>query len=97
MLSQYTPVHVLGGSGKWYKVSLPDQRVGYVYGSLLEPAEQAFHEVPIEAVTLWAQPSAKSVPVAKVTDRNTWPVYARYQDYYLVKDRQGQNAWLVIP
>ncbi|WP_170864255.1 M23 family metallopeptidase [Fodinibius roseus] len=45
-LNRYAAVRILGATGAWYQVELPDKRRGFVHGSLLEPADR-----PLATVT----------------------------------------------
>ncbi len=94
-LARHTPMRVLGASGSWYRVELPDGTAGYVAASATEPARSiiATHPVAAAAAVL-DRPTAGAVPMDSVSAGSTVRVIGRYAGYLMIDHGDGRSGWL---
>jgi len=94
-LERHTAVRVLGGSGEYFRVRLPDGAAGYVAARLTEPLDSPFdtHVArPGDPVRVRPEPAA---PLLATLDRQAeLPVVGRYGSYLLVLAPTGRLGWL---
>lgn len=96
-LEQYTPVRVLGGSGDYFRVRLPDGAQGYVAARLTEPLD--------EPLTAEASTSARAVRTAPGEDApimgtfgpgDEMTVLGRFGAYLYVRAPTGRGGWVGV-
>ncbi len=96
-LEQYTPVRVLGGSGAYFRVRLPDGAQGYVAARLTEPLD--------EPLTAEASTSSRAVRTAPGEDApiigtlgpgDEMTVLGRYGQYLYVRAPTGRGGWVGV-
>lgn len=93
-LASRTPARVLGGSGGWYRVALPDGTQGYVSASLTEPLTElepvmASADVPVRAAPRATAPRAEVVAAGQSV-----AVTGRFGGFLQVRSPSGRLAWL---
>jgi murein DD-endopeptidase MepM/ murein hydrolase activator NlpD len=94
-MGQHTPLRILGGSGEYYRVRLPDGAQGYVAARLTEAVDR-----PVETRTaslggaLHAGPDRDAPVVTELDPGDEVPVLARFGDYLYVRAPTGQEGWL---
>jgi murein DD-endopeptidase MepM/ murein hydrolase activator NlpD/SH3-like domain-containing protein len=94
-LARHTPVYVLGGVKDWYKVSLPDNRVGYLQAKQLENADKPIRVQKVVSTTqILDQPAAEAAFLATVEPGAQLPVLASYGEYLYVKTPEGLLGWI---
>ncbi|HUF25699.1 MAG TPA: M23 family metallopeptidase [Gemmatimonadaceae bacterium] len=95
-LAQLTAVRLLGASGSWYRVRLPDGAEGWVSARAVESATR-----PIRSTRVAAAAAVRDgpLPIASVVDSvdagTALPVLGRFADWWLVEAPSGRLAWLV--
>jgi peptidoglycan LD-endopeptidase LytH len=95
-LQQYTPLRVLGGSGEYFRVQLPDGGRGYVAARLTESADQPVaSQVVAASETVHARPVPGAPIVARLGVGTEIPVLGRFSGYLYVRARDGLNGWMV--
>lgn len=94
-LEPYTPVRVLGGSGAWYRVRLPDGATGYVAARVTESLDHPL-EVRTAAVTspLLAGPDARAPVASELEAGLEVPVLAHYGSFLYVRGPTGRAGWI---
>ncbi len=91
----YTPVRLLGGSGDWYRVRLPDGTTGYVAARLTEPLDR-----PIETRTaavrspLLRDPATGAAVVSELDPGLELPVLGHYGSWLYVRAPGGSAGWI---
>lgn len=97
-LTRYTAVRVLGGSGEYFRVRLPDGGAGYVASRLTEPLD------PPVATQRWTRgesvyvrPDLGAPVVARIEANAELPVLGRYEHYLYVRAPSGQVGWIDAP
>lgn len=86
-LNRNAAVRILGATGSWYHIELPDKRKGFVYGSLLEPAEEPLETISTAAGdSLYEHFSTRS-PVLVTASAEDIPAFANYGNRQLIRYR----------
>ena len=94
-LGQYTPLRVLGGSGDYFRVRLPDGGNGYVAARLTEPADRPVaSQVATRGETVLMRPHHDAPVVATLEAGAAVPVLGRYDGYLYVVAPGGHTGWL---
>lgn len=96
-LERHTPLSVVAGSGRWYRVSLPNGAVGFVETRFVEPTDQPIRSELVATGTLLR---ASPIPTAAATDSlvagQQVPVLGEYGGFLLVQAPSGRAGWLVL-
>ena len=94
-LERFTAVRLLGASGSWYRVRLPDGRHGWVSARAMEPA---LEPVRRERVAAAAAVLDEPAPVASVMDSvaagASLSVLGSFDDWLLVEAPSGRLGWV---
>lgn len=94
-LDRFAPFEVLGGSGSWFRVRLPDGEVGWVAARLAEsldgPVRNAVADAPR---TIRARPAPSAPVVEPVEAGVTLPVLGEFGGYLLVEGPNGRRGWM---
>lgn len=94
-LEQYTPLRVLGGSGEYFRVQLPDGASGYVAARLTESAEEPVRSQVVATAESVRQRPADGAPVMATIDVGTAvPVLGRFAGYLYVRAADGVTGWM---
>jgi peptidoglycan LD-endopeptidase LytH len=94
-ITRHTALQVLGGTGDWYRVSLPNGRQGYLREDQLEKATQPLRTQTVKAgAELVEQPLPLAAPVARLRQDSRLAVLGVYQMYQLVRLADGTLGWL---
>lgn len=94
-LERHTPLEVLGGSGDWYRVRLPDGVVGYVAARLTDPADSPVGtRVAGAGDAVQAAPHEAAPVVAALSSGASLPVLGRYGTFLLVQTPEGRMGWV---
>lgn len=94
-LRQYTPLRVLGASGEYFRVRLPDGGNGYVAARLTEPADQPVgSQVVVSAEVVRTRPSAGAPIIATLDVGTEVPVLGRFEGYLYVRAPAGYTGWV---
>ena len=91
---QYTPVHISGATGKWYRIQLPDGKNGFVHHSLLQEMDAPLSTL---VITEDYQPYVTLNPAQLIPQ--LWAgeevkVLASYQSYWYVETPEGERLWM---
>lgn len=94
-LERHTPLRVLGGSGEFYRVRLPDGSRGYVAARLTESADQPVaSQVARGADAVLMQPVLDAPVVTTLAAGTEVPVLGRYGSYLYVRVPAGHTGWI---
>ena len=94
-LGQYTPLRVLGGSGDYFRVRLPDGGNGYVAARLTEPADRPVtSQVATSGEPVFLRPDHDAPVMATLDIGTEVPVLGRYDGYLYVMAPSGHTGWL---
>lgn len=94
-LGQYTPLRVLGGSGEYFRVRLPDGVEGYVVARLTEAADVPFRsQVAAISRQILSAPDLNGSVIGELNLGAEVPVLGRFEDFLYVRTPQGHTGWL---
>lgn len=92
-LPRHTALQLIGSSGSWHHVRLPDETEGFVAGSLLRPADQRLRTASFSHDRVRHRPRT----TAAVTDTvggEAVDVYGRFGDFVLIHGANGRRGWI---
>jgi murein DD-endopeptidase MepM/ murein hydrolase activator NlpD len=96
-VARHTPLSVVAGSGRWYRVSLPDGAIGFVEARFLESADQPIRsELLATGTLLRTSPMLTAAATDSLVAGQQVPVLGAYGDFLLVQAPSGRAGWLVI-
>ncbi len=96
-LVRHTPVTVIAGTGRWYRVLLPNGTIGFVETRFVEPADR-----PIRSELLATGAVLRSSPIHTATATDSLiagqevPVLGTYGEFLFVQAPSGRAGWLVL-
>lgn len=97
-LERHTALRVLGGSGEYYRVRLPDGTAGWVAARLTESTDDPVSaDVASAEGRILLHPSHDAPVVATVPAGEEVAVYGRYGHYLYVRGREGRAGWIDLP
>ncbi|WP_224996037.1 peptidoglycan DD-metalloendopeptidase family protein [Cesiribacter sp. SM1] len=96
-LPRDTYVKILGQSGDWYRVLLPDQKQGYVSKNLVAPVAGGGTAEVQAAAPLLSEARPDAVPVTYFSDTGNVEVLALYGNYSFVRTADGKTGWVQQP
>jgi murein DD-endopeptidase MepM/ murein hydrolase activator NlpD len=92
-----TPLRVEGGSGGWYRVSLPDGTMGFVAATLTERADSPIGSTLVAGGgTLLTDPQVTAVVMDRVEAGAEVPVLGAFGEYLYVQGPNGRAGWLTF-
>ena len=96
-IARHTPLAVVAGSGRWYRVALPDGAVGFVDSRFVEPTDEPIRS---ELVATGAVLRESPMPTAAATDSlvagKQVPVLGTYGNFLFVQAPSGRAGWLML-
>jgi SH3-like domain-containing protein len=95
-LPQHTVVRIDGAVQDWYRVQLPDGTEGFVSARVTESTGQPVRTVRAGAVQLLDRPMVTAAPMADVEAQPRLPVLGRFEDFLLVRTRDGREGWIQL-
>lgn len=94
-LGQYTPLHVLGGSGEYFRVRSPDGVDGYVAARLTEPVDSPLgSRVAAAGGAVLLEPNADALVILRLEPGQQVPVLGRYEGFLYVRAPSGHTGWI---
>lgn len=97
-LPQHTPLLVLGGTGNWYRVRLPNNTEAYIYSSVVEPARQPYRHYTLQQTGPLLDGALPGAPVkATATAGSRLAVLGSYSSFLFVQQPDGTLGWLHQP
>src|SRR5690606_34516188 len=94
-LERHTPLRVLGGSGEFFRVRLPDGSLGYVAARLTEATDRPVAaEITESEATVLLRPTGDAPAVATLPVGGEVAIYGRYGGYLYVRGPEGHTGWL---
>lgn len=94
-ISPGTPIRVLGGSGDFYRVRIPDGAIGYLPAGRTEAVEESSTpQVVVAAAELLASPDQAAPAMDLLITGTAVPVLGRFEEYLYVRGPDGRLGWL---
>lgn len=89
-------VKILGKSGDWYRVWLPERRQGFVYQKYITPADNGTSLALQAPAVLLSKAHIEAVPVIFFDSDTTVELLANYGSFRYVRTPEGQTGWVII-
>ncbi|HUF77020.1 MAG TPA: M23 family metallopeptidase [Longimicrobiales bacterium] len=97
-LPEHTALRVLGGSGSYFRVRLPDGTAGYVASRLTEPVDDPVaSQLAMSGASVHVRPDLGAPLVATIESDAELPVFGRYEGYLYVRAPSGRLGWIDAP
>ncbi|MEM7417544.1 MAG: M23 family metallopeptidase [Gemmatimonadota bacterium] len=94
-LGEHTPARVLGASGAYYRVRLPDGAAGYVAARLTESMSEPVAAQRVATPgPLRTAPTPGAPEVARVASGTDVPVLGRFGTFLLIEAPDGARGWI---
>ncbi|MFC5409566.1 peptidoglycan DD-metalloendopeptidase family protein [Larkinella bovis] len=95
VLPRSSVVTIIGGTTTWFRVAMPDQTVGYLAGTVVEPARRSLRKrsLPTGADLLEAA-SGQAAPIENLPAGTLVEILGSFGSYQLVRDPNGATGWL---
>jgi len=94
-LPEHTALRVEAASGDWYRVRMPDGRIGWIAARLTESAGSAIERTVLtDSQILRAHPTLDGAAVAALAPGTDVEVLGRYGTFLFVRADQGRPGWL---
>tara|TARA_R110001592_G_scaffold105579_3_gene296794 strand:- start:43521 stop:44792 length:1272 start_codon:yes stop_codon:yes gene_type:complete len=92
--SQNTYFDIMGKSGAWFRVKLPDQTIGFAHQTIVNIAEKSSPEIEVKAVDLVFQDWSKSWPISADYFIGRGNVLGYFKDMVHVQLKTGAKIWI---
>lgn len=93
-VAEHTPMRVLGGTGRWYRVALPDRVTGFVRASSVEAVERPLsRRMLARREEMLDQPHGQALVKATLQPGLEYVVLGRFEDFLLVESN-GRSGWI---
>lgn len=86
-LDRNDAVRILGATGAWFHIELPDKRKGFVYGNLLEAADKPLSYISASTGDSLYEYFSTTTPLLVTANPEDLPAIANYEDKHLVRYR----------
>lgn len=94
-LAPRTALRVLGGSGSFYRVRLPDGAIGYVPARQTEPADEPVEsQIVASATSVLYGPRGDAPAMSRLVSGTEIPVLGRFGGYLYVRSPDGRTGWM---
>ena len=94
-LPRNTVVRVQGVAAQWYRVRLPDARMGFVPAAMTRSADAPLPSARRAVVSpIRDRPDPAAATLGYVAPDHPVPVLGSFQDYLLVRADSGRIGWL---
>ena len=91
-----TPVKVWGASARWYRVTIPDGRTGYLAAAATEPATPLRSQPVVEQARVLDRPMAFASVIDQLSPGVEVPVLGSFGDFLYVQTPAGRHGWLAF-
>lgn len=96
-LDRHTPLSVVAGSGRWYRVALPDGTAGFVEARFIEPVDQPIRsELLASGALLRTSPEPTAAATDSLVAGQQVPVLGTYGEFLFVQAPSGRSGWLAF-
>lgn len=95
-LRRHTVFRVAAATERWYRVTLPDDRIGFVAASSTEPLRAPIRFQRVRDSTAIRDRPATDAAVSQMTTKSVrLPVLGIFEEYLLVEDGRGGRGWII--
>jgi len=92
-LDAQTPVKVWGASARWYRVTIPDGRTGYVAAAATEPATPLRRQSVLGRTRVLDRPTALASVIDHLDPGVEVSVLGAFGDFLYVQTPAGRHGW----
>lgn len=97
-LGRNTMLRLVGKAGPWYKVWLPDGKIGYAEAKSISSSLNSLRPLTVEQERpLWVLPSLDSYAVVRVPAKSTLKILGNWKTFLYVEEPTGKRGWLSNP
>lgn len=97
-LGRNTMLRVVGKAGSWYKVWLPDGKIGYAEAKSISSSLNSLRALTVDQERpLWMLPSLDSYAVIRVPAQSTLKILGSWKTFLYVEEPTGKRGWLSNP
>ncbi len=89
----HTPMRVVGGTGSWYRVYLPDGTTGFVSATVTEPVDEAIRTLAEGGLVL-RNPTLAAAAVDSLVPGEQVPVLGVFGEFAFVQSAKGFSGWV---
>ena len=94
-LPRDTPVRLIAGSGNWWRVLLPDGRIGWLPTVAAESAEMAIRETVLAAgYSVLSEPTPSAPVIEPLEPGTNVSVLGEFSGYLWVRGPGGRPGWV---
>ncbi len=95
-LARHTVVRVTAATESWYRVTLPDDRSGFVAAAATEPLRAPIRLQRVSGATVIRdRPAADAAVTHVITGSTRLPVLGKFEEYVLGEDGRGGRGWIL--
>jgi murein DD-endopeptidase MepM/ murein hydrolase activator NlpD len=95
-LDTLTPVKVWGASARWYRVTIPDGRTGYLAAAATEPATPLRSQPVVDQARVLDRPMAFASVIDQLSPGVEVPVLGSFGDFLYIQTPAGRHGWLAF-
>lgn len=95
-LPKNTYVLLIGKSGEWYRIMLPDRRQGYLHAEHVTPLDEGNALLLRDSIFLLSQPHRDAIPIMRLDDPAEVYSLATYGPFHFVRTPEGLYGWVEI-
>lgn len=94
-LDRHTLARALGASGKWLRVSLPDQTMGYVPSDAVVAAQRPVRRQKIDGMAVLREQPLPGSPIVDTLESGVQAdVLGHFNAFELLRGNRGQTGWV---
>ncbi|MBD0254581.1 MAG: peptidoglycan DD-metalloendopeptidase family protein [Cytophagales bacterium] len=93
-LDRHTPLVLLAGTGKWYRVALPDAQTGYLAESSVEAIRKPVRKINLPGpAPIFDFPDPAAAVMEETRNNQSLEGLATFGNYWLVQTSSGKLGW----
>ena len=95
-LVRHTVFRVVAATDRWYRVTLPDDRSGFVAAASTEPLRATIRFRSVKGTTtVRDRPDSGAAITTVIAGSTRLPVLGTFENYLLVEDGRGGRGWIM--
>jgi len=94
--SKNTYFDIMGKSGVWFRIRLPDHTIGFAHQTILNISEKSSPEIELKAVDLVFQDWKKSWPISSDYFIGKGNILGYFKDMVYVRLKTGSKIWMQV-
>ena len=91
-----TLLRIEAATTSWFKVSLPDERLGFIKSSLLNEAEKSLRTLTLKSdLPLLDKPDSLAAKKTSIPAGETVDILGNFKEFYFIRTRQNISGWII--